>query len=323
MDAEKTINAIPFAEAGQKNWYLSAKQEKQNRTLSIKLNNGKKHDYLANVKTDVGDQVIIDHGGESSYQMGSVELIAKGLKVKRDYALQPLFTFSINPGKTDIDENAEGIKGLDHVEDVSGYFDFMGNEGRFRIVDHLVQGVLNAITVLAYPQLAAANDVAKAKAFLAEEKPVPGLIFGEEFHGQYYDSDECAEAAFTGFYPGWQDEMKQTDFFQDSTFIKLQQDMDIEFEDHVVFFYFDGDDEHERFFSDCKDFRSFTNELVFRSALSILIRGGFVNLLRAALSVKMPINAFYDKLIAFANDIGSTECAKLLESIDYTIQNRR
>ena len=322
MDAEKTINAIPFAEAGQKNWYLSAKQVKQNRTLSIKLNNGKKNYYLANVKTDVGDQVIIDYGGASSYQMGSVELIVKGLKVKRYYALQPLFTFSIEPGKTDIKENAEGINGLAHVKDVSGYFDFMGNAGRFRVVDHLVKGVLNAITVVAYPQLADAKDVAKAKAFLAKEKPVPSLIFGKKFHGHYYADDECAEAIFTGFYPGWQDEMKQTEFFQDSTFIKLQQDMDIEFEDHVVFFYFDGDDEHERFFSDCKDFRSFTNELVFRSALSILIRGGFVNLLRAALSVKMPINAFYDKLIAFANDIGSTECAKLLESIDYTIQNR-
>jgi hypothetical protein len=48
-----------------------------------------------------------------------------------------------------------------------------------------------------------------------------------------------------------------------------------------------------------------------------LIRGGFLNLLKAALSVQMPIKGFYQKLIAFADEIGSTECGELLKSIDY------
>ena len=60
-----------------------------------------------------------------------------------------------------------------------------------------------------------------------------------------------------------------------------------------------------------------TNELVFRSALSMLIRGGCVNLLKAALAVEMPIKGFYQKLIAFADEIGSTSCAVLLKSEDY------
>ena len=60
-----------------------------------------------------------------------------------------------------------------------------------------------------------------------------------------------------------------------------------------------------------------TNELVFRSALSMLIRGGCVNLLKAALAVEMPIKGFYQKLIAFADEIGSTSCAVLLKSADY------
>ena len=39
--------------------------------------------------------------------------------------------------------------------------------------------------------------------------------------------------------------------------------------------------------------------------------------MKAALSVEMPIKGFYQKLIAFADEIGSTECSALLKSEDY------
>ena len=318
MDRNKTINSISFAEAGKRNWFLSAEPVKQNQTLNVKLNNGKTYKYLAAGKACSGDQVIIDYGGSTSYQMGNVESIEKGHKLKKDVALQPLFTFSVDPSEAAINESAAGIKSLISVDEVYDYFgSFESNEERFRVVDYLVKSVLSAIKVIAFPDLASEDDISLAKGFLAVEKPVPGLVFGQEFDEKYYDFSECAEVAFTGFYPGWKDDMESREFLQDPKFEELAQDMDIEFDcdkDYVAFFYFDGSDEHERFFSDCKDFRDFTNELVFRSALSILSRGGFVNLLKAALSVKMPIKGFYDKLIDFAKGIGSDECARLLES---------
>ena len=86
----------------------------------------------------------------------------------------------------------------------------------------------------------------------------------------------------------------------------------------VYYLYFlNGSKKREKYFSTCEEFKAFTNELVFRSALSVLIRGGCVNLLKAALSVEMPIKGFYKKLIAFADEIGSTECSALLKSEDY------
>ena len=48
-----------------------------------------------------------------------------------------------------------------------------------------------------------------------------------------------------------------------------------------------------------------------------IIRGGFVNLLKAALSVEMPIKGFYGKLKDFALEIGSTKCYEVLSATDY------
>ena len=69
----------------------------------------------------------------------------------------------------------------------------------------------------------------------------------------------------------------------------------------------------EKLINENKDFACFYNELIFRSALSLIIRGGFVNLLRAALGVHMPIGSFYEKLMAFSKEIGSTHCFELLD----------
>ncbi len=320
MEREKTANINGFADAADQDWYLSSTSINKNHTLSVKLNNGKTYKYIMSKKTEPGDLVIIDFGGATSYEMGNVDLVEEGLKVKRDYALLPLFTFSRDPVKNAIKKNVEGIKALASVEELEDRMEYLpDNYDRFRVVDYLVQSVLSAITVLAFPTLASSADLDKAKDFLTKEHPVPSLVFGRQFYTSYYSMSECGEVIFTGFYPGWQKDMTNCAFLKDPKLVELNENgkFDIHIDDsynndYTAYFYFNGNSKIEKIFVKAKDFAEFTNELVYRSALSILIRGGFVNLLKAALSVEMPIKGFYDKLIAFAEEIGSENCAAVL-----------
>ena len=151
MEIQRTVNANGIKDAGGKDWYLSVKPASPKQTLSVRFEDGKQYKYLGTGKVNVGDPVVIDFGGATSYMMGNVSAAEDGITIKRSHALKPLFTFSAGPDKTEIKKNAEGIRGLEEVKDVAGFFaDTPGqmNEDRFRVVDYLVGGVLNAITVI-------------------------------------------------------------------------------------------------------------------------------------------------------------------------------
>ena len=325
MDREKTINAMSFEDAANKKWYLSMKPASPKETLEVKFDDGKAYKFLGTGQVKVGDPVIIDYGGASSYKMGNVVGIEKGITIKRAHALKPLFTFTTNPGKPEIKKNLNGIVEYKEAKDFSDSFDdfyLYNNNDRFHIVDHLVEGVLNAISVVAFPDLAGDKAVTKAKLFLAEEKSVPDFIFGRDFSDMYFaaGSDipcaaETAENSFTGFYPGWKDHLLSCDVWR-SDLGRVEKTWD-EREQAYYLYYKNGSKKLESIFKKSDSFKKMTNELVFRSALSILIRGGFKNLLEAALSVQMPIAGFYDKLTEFAKDIGSNECYGVLKNTDY------
>ncbi|MBO4787814.1 MAG: leucine-rich repeat domain-containing protein [Lachnospiraceae bacterium] len=325
MEASKTITNIPFTEASTKNWFLSTKPASPKQTLSVAFENGKSYKYLGTSRANAGDPVIIDWGGATSYCLGNVDSAENGITVKRSRALKPLFVFSTDPDKTEIKYNGQGMNSLEEVEDIESYFHmgYPGHEDLFRITDYLVSGVLNAITVLAFPAMSKPEKVEEAKAYLRTSKHVPILMFAKEFtehyYGEYYDKimyADQAEVALTGFYPGWDEQIQNSEFIHSVAFKALEIDM--VFENNVYYMYFkNGSEKHVKFFTECEEFIQLTNELVMRSALSVIIRGGFVNLLKAALSTEMPIKGFYKKLIVFADEIGSKECSTLLKSIDY------
>ena len=325
METTRTITNIPFAEASTKNWYLSTKPASPKQTISVTFENGKSFKYLGTSKVNTGDPVIIDWGGATSYHMGNVDSIEDGITIKRSHALKPLFVFSMDPEKAEIKRNCQGLCCLEDEKDIESFFNLgePHSEDKFRVIDYLVSGILNAITVVAYPTMSKPETVEEAKKYLKKEHAVPSLMFSKEFtdhfYGEFWDGikyAEQAEVAFTGHYPGWAEQIQNCEFIKSSAFKSLK--IDLEFKNNAYYMYFlKGSAKRESFFSECDEFKQLTNELVMRSALSILIRGGFTNLLRAALSTPMPIKGFYQKLIAFADEIGSTECGALLRNEDY------
>lgn len=325
MEITRTITNIPFAEASTKNWYLSTKPASPKQTISVTFENGKSFKYLGTSKVNTGDPVIIDWGGATSYHMGNVDSIEDGITIKRSHALKPLFVFSTDPEKAEIKRNCQGLCCLEDEKDIENFFNLgePHSEDKFRVIDYLVSGILNAITVVAYPTMSKPETVEEAKKYLKKEHAVPSLMFSKEFtdhfYGEFWDGikyAEQAEVAFTGHYPGWAEQIQNCEFIKSSAFKSLK--IDLEFKNNAYYMYFlKGSARRESFFSECDEFKQLTNELVMRSALSILIRGGFTNLLRAALSTPMPIKGFYQKLIAFADEIGSPECGALLRNEDY------
>ncbi len=329
MERTKTVNAMTNADAAKESWYLSMKPASPKQTLSVKINDGRSYKYLGAGIVNFGDPVVIDYGGATSYQMGNVDGIENGITVKRSHTLKALFTFTTNPGKTEIKKNAAAVSGLDFVEEVKSYYYAGKNdspEDKFRIVDYLVNSVLSAISVVAFPKLSSAEVVNDAKAFLAEGRPVPGIVFGKEYYdkyfivnyGDYFTDKYEGEVALTGHYPEWQEDLKNTDLIKKGVFEEFGIKPTWNKDETVCYLRFrSGGKKREKFATENEAFLAFTNELVLRSALSILIRGGFVNLLEAALSVEMPIKGFYDKLKVFAKEVGSKKCLELLEKTDY------
>ena len=325
METTRTTTSISFTEASGKNWFLSMKPASPKQTISVAFENGKSYKYLGTSRVNVSDPVVIDWGGATSYHMGNVDSIEDGVTIKRSHALKPLLVFSTNPEKAEIKRNSQGMCCLEDVIDIESYFNLGEpySENRFRIIDFLVCGVLNAISVAAFPAMSKPEIVAEAKEYLKKEKIVPSLMFSKEFTDHYYGEmwdgimyAEQSEVAFTGFYPGWKEQIQNCEFLKSAAFKSLDIDLDVK--ENVIYMYFPkGSAKRTKFFSECEEFKQLANELVMRSALSILIRGGFINLLNAALSTQMPIKNFYQKLIAFADEVGSTECSALLRSVDY------
>ena len=325
METTRTTTSISFTDASKKDWFLSTKPASPKQTISVTFENGKSYKYLGTSKVKPGDPVIIDWGGATSYHMGNVDSIEEGVTIKRSHALKPLFVFSTSPESAEIKRNSLGMCLLEDEKDIESYFNLgePHSENRFRIIDFLVSGVLNAITVVAFPAMSKPETVKKAKEYLKAEKTIPSLMFTkaftDHFYGEFWDGityAEQAEVALTGFYPGWNEQIQNCEFVNSDAFKSL--DIDLCFENNVYYMYFSkGSAKRAKFFAENDEFKHLSNELVMRSALSILIRGGFVNLLKAALSTQMPIKGFYQKLIAFADEIGSAECSALLKSEDY------
>lgn len=326
MDREKTVNSMSFKDAADEKWYLSMKPASPKETLEVKFDDGKAYKFLGTGQVRKGDPVIIDYGGASSYKMGNVVGVEKGITIKRTHALKPLFTFTTDPGKSEIKKNSDAVKEMKKAEDVTLYFDsfyLYNNNDRFHVVDRLVEGILSAISVVAYPELAGDKAINKAKLYLATEKSVPGFVFGRDFTDSYFAASanapliaETAETSFTGFYPGWKKDLLSCSIWKAEGLGKISKTWD-DREQAYYLYYKNGSKNLEKLFDKNEDFKKMTNELSFRSALSILIRGGFKNLLEAALSVQMPITDFYDKLVEFAKEIGSEECYEVLKKTDY------
>ena len=239
----------------------------------------------------------------------------------------------------------------DNMNAIAPYY--YDDDAELTIVEDTITDVILYSNVLAFRDLFEADTVEGAEEYLSKTRRLCTDIFEKKFtnmlrqiqsekidylrkvdafydaidtwegHGDNYVEDfkkyegnedykedygACHSFCFVGCYPGWQDQFKSLSIWDKLN--KYRKYVDYDGKKITIW---EGSEKVAALFREDKEFCDFYNELVYRSAISLLIRGGFVNLLKALLSAKPPIDGFIDKLCDFAKKLGSTYCLDVLE----------
>lgn len=310
--------SLSFEKAAEKKWFPYV--TKNSKVCEVKFCDGSTKKYATGAGSNNNDVVVIGPGCKSSYSMGEILLITKG---NTSHLVAPLISFSVNPTKSAIQKCFKGINDVKSISDLVDLLEYNLDpfvyEGmasseiydNFALSDIHILNFLYAATILAYPKLAGTEAVEAAQKTLSGTFSIPNFMFGSQM--KKLSEEDFVVMNFSGFYPGWKDDFKKMSVFAECN--ALDSSNGFNEENNLLIYEFDGGSEVQRIFKENSEFQSFYHKHIVRSALSLLIRGGFTNLLEAALSVKIPgVDDFYEQLARFAYDIGSIPCLEIIYS---------
>ena len=311
MEKNNSKNYMGFDRAAKENWYLTCLPVKPAPKVKIRLADGREHIYKGRNTIKKGNVAVIGRGCNSSFEMG--EVIEVGVAGGgKSYMSNAQYVFASNPSQEEIKKMAGKIFDLQDAE--TAYKEFkltnklLAGNVNIPVVDTDIESVLFSCCVLAHEGLATASAIKKARTCLEKPKYLCSELLGtrinESMQKPYYP---MILLEFSGYYSQWEE-----DFLKPPLCAAMENKRSIQLYENS-FTYEKGSKDLEKFIRGNKEFSEFYNELIFRSALSMIIRGGFVNLLDAALRVHMPIEMFYGKLIGLAQETGSTYCLSILE----------
>ena len=311
MEKYMTTNYLGFDRAAKENWYLTLPPAEPVPKVKISLVDGQTYICKGRNTIQYGNVAVIWRGSNSSFEMG--EVVEVGVSGGgKGFLSNAQYVFASNPSQDEIKKMSDKIFDLQASDTVYKKFKLtkklLAGNVNIPVVDADIESVLFACCVLANESFSTASAVKKARTCLEKSKylcpELLGTRINESMQKPYYP---MIFLEFSGYYPQW-----EADFLKQPLCAAMENKRSIQLFENS-FTYEKGSKDLEKFIRDNKDFPQFYNELIFRSALSIIIRGGFVNLLDASLRVHMPIKNFYDKLIELAQEMGSTYCLAVLE----------
>lgn len=310
MEKNHSKNYMGFDRAAKENWYLTCLPVKPAPKVKIRLADGREHIYKGRNTVNKGNVAVIGRGCNSSFEMG--EVIEVGVAGGgKSYMSNAQYVFASNPSQDEIKKMGGKIFDYQNADTVFKKVipEAVQFEVNIPIVDVEIDNLLFACCVMAHEKFATPAMVKKAKACLEKPKFLCSELFGERMEERFnMSSGPVLSFEFSGYYANWEKNLAELSVCQEAANIQSL----FLCEDSLRIKKCSGS--LEKFISEQKEFKEFYNELVFGSALSLLIRGGFVNLLDAALRVHMPIEMFYGKLVKLAREIDSTYCLAVLES---------
>ena len=310
MEKNNSKNYMGFDRAAKENWYVTCLPVKPAPKVKIRLADGREHIYKGRNTIKKGNVAVIGRGCNSSFEMG--EVIEVGVAGGgKSYMSNAQYVFASNPSQEEIKKMGGKIFDYQNADTVFKKIipEAVQFEVNIPIVDAEIENLLFACCVLAHEKFATPAMVKKAKACLEKPKFLCSELFGERMEERFnMSSGPVLSFEFSGYYPNWEKKLPKVSM--DEEMVNVQKLCICE--DAIRFERASAN--LEGFIREQKEFAEFYNELIFHSALAILIRGGFVNLLDAALRVHMPIEMFYGTLIELAQETGSTYCLAVLES---------
>ena len=278
----KTKNAMKGAES--KDWSITGAFKKSIAQADVQLKGGKEYQYASRWPVSEGDVVIIGNkmpkdfiGVEQSSnfgQMGIVTNVWPKLAINRNHAVELDFVFSPEASKKMI---KDCIKYMDMPVD-SNNFQYGSMQPCIFPTTFLVRKLITASSIVAHPDMAGTDAVAKAIAYISTAQDVNAIIRSADA-GAPGAWLECSLADTHVFGP------------EVENMIEIK-DQDKGIPDEIA---------------------AAINKYAYMGAISIMVRGGFVNMLEAFLSAEPPIKDFYEEMIGYLGDTGN---AKALEMIN-------
>ena len=291
----KTVNQQK--DATSVDWCLSAKPGKSYKQATVLLPDGKEYQYGTNYATAESDIVVVGNifprgqnidikSAASTGKMGVVTLVAPKVTAPGGKVAELDFVFSRKATKRMVG----GC--VDYLDGPVGYNNLL--YGKFYVngcihpVSISIRKTLAAASILAHASLATPDDVKKAKDFLAAPKEI----------GLY--------AIYCDISP---------EGYADIDFRDIQVDVDSKNEDELEslnpdvcegVYYREEKGEFEKI-------NQYVDKYTNIGAVSLMVRGGFVNLLKAYLSAEPAIGAFYDEMLEAIGDNGYPEALALLK----------
>ena len=278
---------------------------------NLMLPSKKSYDYACRYPVAEGDVAIIGYalpqgdydtsGCDSSTntgQIATVTAVLPKLTIKRSHAVEVSFVFTPAVQKKNLTQCVKYLEmGADKYDKT---LQLEKHINMIRPISYFIRCILAAASILAHPNFTKPEEQELAKSVIDRKYTVtkemvelecsPSGAIGIDFM-DIHTPDEHAPVALE--VPDF--ECKQFEWKNGI----LQQGIDWKVAEKAV---------------SGNLLCSHVNKYVHCGAVSIMVRGGFKNLLEAYLSVNPPIDAFYDEMCEILSDVGHKEVYEILKA---------
>lgn len=291
----RTINTTESP--NNKEWGLLAKVLGTLQQIELQLNDGKSYKYLTRFAAKEGDVAIVGNAFLQNYdpsepmattgQMGIATEVLDKAAIKKNHAGEMDFVFTPQMDKKEV-QNC--VKYLCMPTDKKNYC-YNKYVGKCYPITYLIRRVLSAATVLAFDEYSKDEDQAFAKEYILSKHVFEDDLFYNVDSGAPYGSALSLIDVHI-------DQGDKPAKYLDSLKIGLKK----------------GCLETDGALRSNSKLDDYINKYVNMGAISIMVRGGFYNLLKAYLSTGINIEAYKNELIDGLSDCGNKDALQLLES---------
>ena len=287
------------ADIAENNWSLTGVFKKSIQQATVRLDNGKEYKYASRWPFKEGDVAIIGNTLLQNYEdieqssnsgfFGVITYAEPKLTIKKSHAVELDYVFTESASRKNITDCVKYLNSPQNFNTVQ-YGKFSQN---YFPLSFYIRRLLAAASVIAHPKFASAEDIEIAKQYIGEKQDLNEmeLLVGPP---------EAAGLNFT-----------DTQIFTNGESEKYLRNLKIEPEYEM---YDLMDFSNEKYDKLIQSANVYINKYSYIGAISIMVRGGFSNLLSAFLSAEPPIRDFYDEIIRYLEKTGSSESLSVLKN---------
>ena len=309
MDNYKNRNT--HSDASQKDWCIAPVLGKTQQ-VTLELNNGSCYEYACRYAVAEGAVAIVGRKlpqysfmGDTETSpntgcMGQVTAVLPKLTIKKQHAVEIDYVFIEKPQKKNLTQCVKFLSSGSESYDKTLLMD----KGivPIRPITYHIQKILSAASVLAHPALVTPEQINLAKATILENKSIQ-----KDMLDVYWGPPEQVSISIA--------EIHIPDHTAEDTFEEIRKELDNHKSWHANEGMLDYSSGILDKFASSKTVNDYVNLYSHLGAISIMVRGGFKNLLAAYLSAEPPIEACLTDALEILDGLGNQDTYALLKEL--------